>query len=105
MIVAVVDSGCKLDHPDLVNRLVAGASFVDGFTTPTDDAGHGTRVAGIIAAQGNNSGTNKTVAGVAWDANVKVMPLKFMKKTAHPPRATSVTPSRPSTMRSTTAPA
>jgi subtilisin family serine protease len=80
VIVAVVDSGCDLDHPDLAGRLVAGASFVDGFATPTDDAGHGTRVAGIIAASGNNSAVNKTVAGVAWDANVKVMPLKFMEK-------------------------
>ncbi|OPZ60555.1 MAG: Thermophilic serine proteinase precursor [Deltaproteobacteria bacterium ADurb.Bin510] len=80
VIVAVVDSGCDLDHPDLVGRLVNGKSFVDGFSEADDDAGHGTRVAGIIAAQGNNDGVNTNVAGVAWDANVKVMPLKFMKK-------------------------
>ena len=80
VIVAVIDSGCDSDHPDLAGRLVAGASFIDGFATAEDDAGHGTRVAGIIAAKGNNTGANTTMAGVAWDANVKVMPLKFMKK-------------------------
>ena len=80
IVVAVIDSGCNTDHPDLVGRTVAGASFVAGFASPTDDAGHGTRVAGIIAASGNNNAANKNMAGVAWDANVKVMPLKFMKK-------------------------
>ena len=79
VIVAVIDSGCYTAHPDLNGRLVAGQSFVAGFSEPTDDAGHGTQVAGIIAAKGNNWGLNTNVAGVAWDANVKVMPLKFMK--------------------------
>ncbi len=76
VVVAVIDSGVDLDHPELVDALVPGKSFVAGFATPTDDAGHGTRVAGIIAAKGNNGANG--MAGVAWDINVKIMPLKFM---------------------------
>ncbi len=70
-IVAVLDSGIRFDHPDLVNRTVPGYDFFNNDSDPTDDVGHGTGVAGIIAANGNDG---IGIAGVAW--NVKIMPIK-----------------------------
>ena len=72
-VVAVVDTGVQLDHPDLKTNLwtdaqgAHGHDFIDGDSDPTDLDGHGTHVAGTIAAQGNNGvGTS----GVAWDAQI-----------------------------------
>nr|MBA2600021.1 S8 family serine peptidase [Actinomycetota bacterium] len=45
-IIAVVDSGVDMGHPDLDGKLLAGRDFVDG-GTPQDENGHGTHVAGI----------------------------------------------------------
>ncbi len=69
--VAVIDTGVDLTHPDLAANLVPGWNFVNNTNNPSDDYGHGTHVAGIIGAVGNN-GTG--VAGLNW--NVKLMPLK-----------------------------
>lgn len=60
--VAVLDTGADLDHPDLVGRIVAQTDVVDNDGSAEDDNGHGTHVAGIIAATANN---NIGVAGVA----------------------------------------
>lgn len=79
VVVAIVDSGVDLDHPELVDALVSGYDFANGDSEPEDDSGHGTKVSGIIAAKGNNG---SGIAGVAWDAPVQIMPLKFMKKTS-----------------------
>ncbi len=61
-VIAIVDTGIQLDHPDLAGKLVAGTSFVTGASTATDDNGHGTHCAGIAAALTNNgigiAGTN-----------------------------------------------
>ncbi len=72
IVVAVIDSGVELNHPDLVGRIFAqGVDFVDGDDDPSpgstssDDA-HGTMVAGVIAAPENGVGT----AGVAPDARI-----------------------------------
>ncbi|HID54872.1 MAG TPA: hypothetical protein EYP41_22890 [Anaerolineae bacterium] len=72
VIVAVLDSGVNLTHPELQANLVTGATFIPGTTTPEDDHGHGTHVAGIVAAIINNGG----VAGVAPQA--KIMPVKVL---------------------------
>ena len=71
VVVAVLDTGADASHPDLVNRLVAGFDFVNNTATISDDNGHGTATAGIVAAEGQNS---EGVVGVAFDA--RVMPVK-----------------------------
>jgi subtilisin family serine protease len=65
--VAVVDTGVEQGHPDLAGRLDAGWDFVEDDAQPQDVHGHGTHVAGTIAAARAN-GTG--VAGVAPDARV-----------------------------------
>lgn len=55
IIIAVVDSGVAVDHPDLRDRVLEnGYDFVDDDQNPLDLHGHGTHVAGIIAATANN---------------------------------------------------
>ena len=66
-VVAVVDSGAALSHPDLRGQLVAGRDVVDGDATPSDGAGHGTHVTGIVAAA---TGNGVGVASVAPGARV-----------------------------------
>lgn len=67
--VAVIDTGVETWHPDLASVLDLGASynFVDNNTNIFDDIGHGTRVAGIIAAPANNG---EGIAGVAYGATI-----------------------------------
>ena len=53
--VAVVDTGIDFDHPEFAGRLLPGYDYVtDGATPPIDGYGHGTHVAGLIAALANN---------------------------------------------------
>jgi subtilisin family serine protease len=75
--IAVIDSGADLDHAELIDVLISGYDFVNNDSEPEDDAGHGTKVTGIIGAKGKNS--IKT-CGVAWSSNIEIMPLKFMKQ-------------------------
>jgi subtilisin family serine protease len=91
---AVLDSGLRMDHPEFAGRLwinagdaidgndndvngytddVNGWDFVNNDNLPTDDHGHGTNVAGIATATGNNG---IGYAGVDWSC--KVMPLKVL---------------------------
>lgn len=71
--IAIIDSGIEATHPDLASKVVAGYDFIDNDTTPQDDNGHGTLVAGIAAASSNN-GTG--IAGVSWGA--RIMPLRVL---------------------------
>jgi thermitase len=74
VIVAIVDSGVDPTHPDLVDRLrTDGYDFVDDDSDPRDENGHGTHVAGIVAAVLNN---NEGVAGLAPD--VTILPVRVM---------------------------
>lgn len=68
--VAILDTGIDLDHPDL--RVAGHVSFVEGVADGDDDNGHGTMVAGIIAALDNDIG----MVGVAPEVelySVKVL--------------------------------
>jgi subtilisin family serine protease len=95
IVVAVVDTGVDYNHADLsaniwknTNEIAGngrdddgngyvddyyGFNFTNSTSNPMDDNGHGTHVAGIIGAVGNNS---TGIAGVNW--NVQIMSLKFM---------------------------
>jgi subtilisin family serine protease len=68
--VAVIDTGALFTHPDLQGRLIAGHDFVQNDDTPQDGNGHGTHVAGIVAANANNG---IGVEGVAPGAKVLVV--------------------------------
>jgi len=95
IVIAVIDSGVDYLHPDLkdniwvnVNEIpnngidddsngfiddVNGWNFVNNSNDPMDQRDHGTHVAGILAATGNNQAG---ITGVNWRA--KIMPLKFI---------------------------
>jgi serine protease len=91
VIVAVIDTGVLLDHPDLQGQLVPGYDFIRDPDNAADGNGiddnpydegddpngnssfHGTHVSGTIAASSNN---NNGVSGIAWGA--KVMPLRAL---------------------------
>ncbi|HEY8270713.1 MAG TPA: S8 family serine peptidase, partial [Pseudobdellovibrionaceae bacterium] len=95
VIVAIIDSGMNYNHPDLKENAwvniaelngkpnvdddsngfvddIYGYDFFNNKADPLDDNGHGTHIAGIIGANGNNK---YGVSGVNW--NVKIMPIKF----------------------------
>ncbi len=71
VVIAIVDTGVDLNHPEFQGKLVNGYNVLNGSNRPQDDNGHGTHVAGIIAAKTNNQ---QGVAGIAW--NNKIMPIK-----------------------------
>ncbi|MBF0299527.1 MAG: S8 family serine peptidase [Oligoflexia bacterium] len=111
VLVAVIDSGVDIDHPDLKDGIAKnlvecengslpfkpkedkdkngyigdcmGWSFVstkkEGDERPYDDAGHGTHLAGIIAATINNK---LGVAGVS--SKIKIVPVKVLQKNENP---------------------
>jgi thermitase len=76
VIVAVVDTGADLNHPDLQGRLQTGYNVINPASSPMDDVGHGTHVAGIISALVNNG---EGVAGMTWYN--PVMPVKVLDET------------------------
>jgi hypothetical protein len=77
VIIGIIDTGVYLKHTDLKKNIVAGYDFVHGSKKNkniTDKDGHGTFIAGLIAAQVNNK---KGIAGLSRTNRLKIMPLKF----------------------------
>ncbi len=70
--VAVIDTGIDLTHPDLKDNIVANTTCISRTTTGNDDNGHGSHVAGTIAAENNSIG----VVGVAPQA--KLLAVKVL---------------------------
>jgi len=87
VLVAVLDTGVDLNHPDLKPNLVLdqGYDFLDDLPTPQDDESHGTAVAGIIGAIGNN---HEGVTGIAW--HVKLLPIKALNSQGRGPDSAMV---------------
>jgi thermitase len=73
VIVAIVDSGLDMSHPEFSGRIVYPRDEIENDSQPQDTCEHGTHVAGIIAAQGNNG---QGIAGMAW--NVRIMPVRAL---------------------------
>jgi subtilisin family serine protease len=95
MIAVVIDTGVNYNHPDLSQNIwtnpleapnngidddnngyvddIHGINAITNSGNPMDDQGHGTHVAGIIGAKGNNT---VGVAGVAWD--LRIIAAKFL---------------------------
>jgi thermitase len=71
--VAVIDTGVDYTNPDLAGKVIKGYDFVNLDNDPMDDFGHGTHVAGIIAAKANN---NYGIVGVSW--NSKILAIKAL---------------------------
>ncbi|WP_050616367.1 S8 family peptidase [Bacillus testis] len=73
MVVAILDTGCDLEHPDLKDRIIGGRNFTDDDSGRADlfkdYNGHGTHVAGTVAATENGTG----VVGVAPEASLLIV--------------------------------
>jgi subtilisin family serine protease len=91
VVIAIVDSGCDLGHPDLVNKYVPTADrrdVINNTNTPDDlnpGGGHGTLCAGVAAAETNNT---NGVAGVA--PNCRIMPIRLWDGRPTKPAMTEV---------------
>ena len=75
LIIAIMDTGVATDHPEFAGRLLPGHNFVADNEDPYDDNGHGTHVAGIAGATGNNG---IGIAGISWQT--KLLPVKVMNE-------------------------
>ncbi|MCH8816630.1 MAG: PKD domain-containing protein [Chloroflexi bacterium] len=73
--VAVIDSGIDCSHPDLINRCAGGFDFANNDSDPSDDNGHGTHVAGTIAAEDDDNANS--VVGVG--PKISLYALKVLK--------------------------
>ena len=75
IVVAVLDTGVYAGHPDLAGKLLPGWNAVDQSNDWADLKGHGTNVAGVIAAVTNNG---IGVASIARDA--KILPVRVSNR-------------------------
>lgn len=72
-VVAVIDTGVQATHPDLKGRVLKGYDFIGGDRSANDSNGHGTHVAGIVAATANNK---RGIAGLAPSA--RILPVRVL---------------------------
>lgn len=73
ILVAVLDTGVMRSHPDLDGKVQPGFNAVADTDQTEDDNGHGTAVAGLIAAKTNNG---KGIAGMCWGCSI--LPIKVL---------------------------
>lgn len=72
--VAVIDTGVDYTHPDLGNKVIKGRNVVGDNLDPFDDHGHGTHVAGILAARAGNG-----IYGEGVCPNCKIFAVKVLR--------------------------
>jgi subtilisin family serine protease len=77
VIIAIIDTGVNVNHPDLASKIVQPHSVLTGGTDVTDNYNHGTMTAGTAAALSNNG---IGVAGTCWQC--LIMPIKVSDGTA-----------------------
>jgi thermitase len=70
-IVAIIDSGIDMNHPDLKSLIVKPYNAMSPGQPPYDDIGHGTHVAGIVSAL-----TNNKIGVASLSKGVSIMPVK-----------------------------
>lgn len=71
LVIAVVDTGVDPEHPELAGRVLKGHNVCNPRLSANDDNGHGTAVAGLIAAKGAN---NRGFSGLIPEC--KILPIK-----------------------------
>jgi len=71
VVVAVIDTGVDATHEDLVGQVLPGIDFFSGDDDAADESGHGTHVAGTIAAKRNNS-----VGGTGIAPEASILPVR-----------------------------
>jgi subtilisin family serine protease len=76
VVVAVLDTGIDFRQPDLRGATVQGYDVVNDDADPSDDQGHGTATAGVLAARTNNG---RGVAGIC--GRCSIMPVKVLDST------------------------
>lgn len=75
VIVAVLDSGITLNHPEFQDRILPGYDFINNDADPSDDHGHGTHTAGIIAA-----GIDNNAGMVGLCPQCSLLPIKVLNQ-------------------------
>nr|WP_308018571.1 S8 family peptidase [Bacillus sp. SRB3LM] len=79
LVVAVVDSGVQSAHPDLKGKIIPGYDYVRNNADPSkDELGHGTHIAGTIAAVTDN---DIGIAGIA--PNVKILSVRVLDRNGY----------------------
>lgn len=72
--VAIADSGCDTNHPDLRNRIIGGIAVAGSAGWSTDSTGHGTALASVVAAEGNNG---LGVVGIAPEVSLYIIKCPY----------------------------
>lgn len=73
IVIAVVDTGVKSSHPDLEGKILPGYNALLNNDQSDDDHGHGTAIAGLIAAKTDNG---QGIAGICWGCSI--LPVKVL---------------------------
>lgn len=73
IVVAVLDTGVSPAHPDLAGKVLPGYNAMQNNARSDDNNGHGTAVAGLIAASTDN---DTGIAGMCW--NCRILPVKVL---------------------------
>ena len=80
--VAVIDTGVLATHSELNDNMVSalsGSDVINSDDNPTDDHGHGTHVAGIIAGERSGASSSGSTHGVAYNADIYAIKMLLLR--------------------------